>query len=132
MKSFILLTLGLLTLLSAADLTPSQVYTVSEINGQAIKGDHRPTIKLDAKTMMASGKTGVNGYGGSYAMKDGTILISECWQTQMAALDDNLNKTEALFMQVISVSLDIKQTETGILLSGKNGNMLLSIAPQKP
>ena len=122
-----LFTLGFLTMLSAVELKPSQQYTVSEINGvkiEKVDGLQFPTMTLNNKEMTVSGTSGINRYGGGYTLKDGAITFSQPFSTMMAGPEGAM-KIEQLFLRLLSVPLKIEETNTGIMLSGANGSMLL-------
>lgn len=146
MRKYLILTVGLLSLLSAcssgtpASTTPPAATTaasaptldgsnwiVSHINGTATIEDHEPTITFAEGK--ASGSATCNRFAGGYTQNDAALSFTQTAVTQMMCADDLWMAQEAAFLTALASVATVRASDTVVELLDADRQIALTLYP---
>lgn len=104
-------------------------WVVAEILGKPTLADFPPTMSFDASQV--GGRTGCNGYGGSYTLSGTKLSVSELAQTQMACQDDRMQQ-EADFGEAFGTVRSVRFVGDKVELLDADGQVALLLVPVPP
>lgn len=104
------------------------LWTLKTIKGEEAAGkfgkadDAVPTLNFDITENRVGGKSGCNGYGGSFSLNNDQLIIGQLISTQMAC--PNLD-AEHEYIKALSDTSIIALPSSDVLQISKNGSLLL-------
>ena len=104
------------------------LWTLKTIKGEEAAGkfgkadDAVPTLNFDITENRVGGKSGCNGYGGSFSLNNDQLIIGQLISTQMAC--PNLD-AEHEYIKTLSDTSIIALPSSDVLQISKNGSLLL-------
>lgn len=93
-----------------------------EAAGKFGKADAVPTLNFDIAENRVGGKSGCNGYGGSFSLNNDQLIIGQLISTQMAC--PNLD-AEHEYIKALSDTSIVALPSSDVLQISKNGSLLL-------